>query len=589
MSFFPFLHFFNTIVYLYLAIYILIKSPKALANRIWVAFLLCFGLWSAGMIFVHNPHTSKEVARLVTDICAAGWVGFSSFLLWFILVFSGKRKILKKRWLYLVLFGIPLAVIYKQWTGSIITDFSSEYYGLKPIFKSSIWTYLFFFYSVSFTAAALYINLDFLKTARSPVLKKQAKIITVSFVIPLILATITDIILPLAKIHIIPDGATTFSLIWAAGVVFAMVKYNFLTITPAEATENIISTMFDALILLNLKEEIIYVNQAALSLSGYNEKELKGLSIRTLFPERHLKDDSFEKTFTEGNLKNRDLILETKNEGKVPVLFSGSRLREEEGTSAGGFVCVIRDISERKKLEEELLKSKKLETLGILAGGIAHDFNNLLSAIMGNISLVQDMVSPREKSRVFLKKAEEASLQAASLASKFITFSPGGWLHKKEITLSNILKNIRFSELSKKNVDYDMAIPTSLFSIYADEEQMHQVFENLFTNALEAMPGGGKISLQAKNVTVNAGSKLPLKKGKYVQVLITDNGVGIPPDKIDKIFDPYFSSKERNAEKGIGLGLTVCYSILNKHKGHISVESKEGQGTTAALFLPAYN
>lgn len=588
MSFFPFLHFFNTIVYLYLAVYILIKNPKASVNRLCVAFLLCFGLWSFVMIFIHNPDTSEEVARLMADISSFGWAGFSGFFLLFIIAFTGKQDVLKKKWLYPVLFGIPLLLIYKQWTGGIITDFSREYFGLKPLFKDSLWSYLFFSYCVSIMAAALYLNLTFFKTIGIPILKKQARIITVSFVIPLLLSTVTDIILPLARVHFIPDGATTFSLIWASGMVYAMVKYRFLTITPVTAADNIISTMFDALVLLNMKGEIVYVNKAALVLSGYREMELQGASLDTLFREHDLNGDLLEEIIKEGHLKNRDLVLENKEGNEIPVLFSSSVLRDEAGTAAG-FVCVIRDISERKELVEEALKSKKLEALGILAGGIAHDFNNLLSAIMGNIALVQTMMDEKEKNREFLKKAEEAALKAAGLASKFVTFSPGGWLHRREVTLPGILKNIREVGLPGKPMDFESAIPADLYSLSADEEQLNQVFENLFVNAAEAMPQGGKISLWAANLTVAAGSRLPLIKGKYIKVIIKDNGVGIPPQEIEKIFDPYFSSKERMSQKGMGLGLTVCYSIVKKHKGHISIESEEGQGTTVTLYLPAYH
>jgi PAS domain S-box-containing protein len=588
MSFFSFLHFFNSIVYLYLAVYIFIKNPKALMNRILALSVSGFALWSFGSMFVENLNTSEHTARLFEDISSFAWISFSSFFLWFMLAFAGKKEMLKKKSLYLFLFGLPIIFIYLQWAGFLIVDHSKEYFGWKAIFSKSIWPYLYFLYYFSFMAAALYVNIDFMRTTREVFLKKQAKIIFITVVISLSLSSLTDIILPLSGIQSIPSMADTFTLVWVVGVVYAMGKYKFLTITPGTAADDIISTMFDSLILLNWEGEIEYVNQAALDLSGYKEEELKGKSIEILLPIQDLKAGVVEKITRESSLKNRDFVFKTKKGDNVPVLFSSSHLDAGAGTT-GGIVCVVRDIPGRKKLEEEVLKSKKLEALGILAGGIAHDFNNLLSAIIGNISLVQNILGAGEKKQELLKKAEDASLKAANLASKFVTFSPGGWLYIKEITLATILKNVSASGLPGKNIDYDMEIPARLASIYADEEQLTQVVENLLLNAADSMPGGGKISLRAENKTLKAETDLPLKEGEYVKVLIRDNGGGIPPENIEKIFDPYFSTKERMSRKRMGLGLTVCYSIMKKHGGHIAIESKEGQGTTAVLYVPAYH
>lgn len=588
MSFFPFLHFFNFIVYLYLTVYIFLKNPKSLLNRLCIAFLLCLGLWSFALIFVHNPYTSKNTAKLLADISSFGWASISAFFLWLIIAFTGKKKILKTKWFYLLLFVIPLVLIYRQWTNFLIIDFSKEYYGWKPIFRQSGWSYLFFLYIVTFMAAALYININFMRSTPKPILKKQAETITIFTLILLLLSGSTDIVLPLFGIYIIPDATTVFGLIWAFGLVYAMVKYKFLSITPVTAAGNIISTMFDALFLLNMKGEIEFVNKAGAALSGYRGEELKGVSLTTLFSEQDFKADQVNKAILTGSLENRDVVFKTKKGENVPVLFSSSLLRDEAGTAAG-VVCVAMDVSGRKKLEEEVLKGKKLEAIGVLAGGIAHDFNNLLAAILGNIALVQKIIGDDKEKQELLKKAEEASLKAADLATRFITFSPGEWLYRKEIALSTILKYLSNSGLPGENIKYDIDIPADLPAVYADEEQLAQSLQNLLINAAEAMPEGGKISLSAGNVSVKPKSDLPVKAGDYVKVIIKDTGIGIPAENIEKIFDPYFSTKERMARKGTGLGLTACYSIIKKHGGYIAVESKVGQGTTVTLYLPVYS
>jgi PAS domain S-box-containing protein len=601
MSFFPFLHLFNSIVYVYLAIYILIKNPKTLLNRVCAAYLLCFVVWSFPMIFLHNPYTSKNTARIASNINTLGWCSFSSFFLWFMLVYSGRKKILGKKWFYLVLFGLPMLFIYKQWTNYLLVDFSMQYYGWRPLWGHTIWPYLFYIYYISFMTAGLYFNFDFMRKAKNPVLKKQAAIIFFPIVVILILGTVTDVILPLVNIHIIPNIADTFMLIWASTMVYAIARYKFLIITPTTAADNILSTMYDSLILLNMAGEIITVNKAAADLLGYKPDELKGESVDLLFGKEELTEDWFKNIASQRDLKNKELIFKTRQGKKIPMLFSVSTLRDHSGNPAG-IVCVAKDISERKKLEEETFNTKKLESIGMLAGGIAHDFNNLFAIIMGNLILARDEISSDEKSHKLLLKAEQASLKAAELARKFTTFSPGRWLKKGKVILNRVLKDAREAEPLKMNINinviYDIDIPNDLAPINGDKTQLTQVMQNLFLNAAAAIedlpdPRKGKISVRAENTTIEdaqdeKNTYILLKKGKYVKILVKDNGIGISPENIEKIFDPYFTTRDKTDQKGIGLGLTLCYSVIKKHNGHIAVESEPGKGTAVTLYLPAY-
>jgi two-component system cell cycle sensor histidine kinase/response regulator CckA len=495
--------------------------------------------------------------------------------------------------------GIPLVFIYQQWNGFIFVDYIKEYYGWKGLYGKSIWPYLFFSYYLSFMIAGLYFNFDFMRKAPNAVLKKQAAIIFFTMVVILTLGTVTDVILTLANIHIIPNIADTFMLIWASAVVYAIARYKFLTITPATAADNILSTMYDSLILLNLKGEIITINNAAADLLGYKPDELKGEPVDLLFGKEELSEDWFKNIAHQGDLKNKEFIFKTRQGKEIPMLFSVSTLRDHTGNPAG-IVCVAKDISERKKLEEETFNTKKLESIGMLAGGIAHDFNNLFAIIMGNLILARDEISSDEKSSRLLLKAEQASLKAAELARKFTTFSPGRWLKKGKVILNRILKDARDVEPLKMNINviYDIDIPNDLAPINGDETQLTQVMQNLFLNAAAAIedlpdPQKGKISVWAENTTVEdtqdeKSTDILLKKGKYVKILVKDNGIGISPENIEKIFDPYFTTRDKPDQKGIGLGLTLCYSIIKKHNGHIAVESELGKGTTVTLYLPAY-
>jgi len=390
----------------------------------------------------------------------------------------------------------------------------------------------------------------------------------------------------------IPNIADSIVLIWAFGLVYAMVRYKFLSITPATAAENIISTMHDALILLNMEGKIVMVNKAGLDLLGCDEAELKGTPLRPLLTAEAIKNGWVEKILGKSSLKNEELMLKTRKGEEIPVIFSSSILVDDAGVP-GGIVAVAKDISERKKLEVEIIKSKKLESIGLLAGGIAHDFNNLLSIILGNIEFAKTGIPPGDEMHKALEDLEKASLKGTELTRKFITFSRWGGMNREKAVFTDIFSEVMELEpewgRADKKVAYDIDIPENLEPIYGDPFQLRLLLQNLLLNAIEAVPEGkrGKISVQAGNTAITSGHLL-LKPGKYVKVIIQDNGIGIPRENIDKVFDPYFSTKKKFAQKGLGLGLTICYSIIKKHEGHIEVESKEGKGTLVTLYLPVF-
>lgn len=251
-------------------------------------------------------------------------------------------------------------------------------------------------------------------------------------------------------------------------------------------------------------------------------------------------------------------------------------------------VTIYNDMSGRKRVEEEILKSKNLESLGTLAGGIAHDFNNLLMIIMGNISLAKMAVDGTGKAYQRLLDAERASLMAKDLTQQLITFSRGGDPFKKVLMITPLLMDVCHIALSGSNVKCQYVIPEDLRPVQVDESQLKQAVHNLVTNAREAMPQGGTITISAENVTVTGDGKLPLPPGEYVKLTIQDKGVGIKPEHLPKIFDPYFTTKEMSNQKGTGLGLTITHSIIKKHGGHITVDSAVGAGSFLHVYLPAH-
>ncbi len=251
----------------------------------------------------------------------------------------------------------------------------------------------------------------------------------------------------------------------------------------------------------------------------------------------------------------------------------------------GNLIQVIQyafDITDRNRLLEELQKTQKLESLGILAGGIAHDFNNIITAILGNIEILKVYLEAHKHSERLLK-IENAVFRARDLIQQLLTFSKGGAPIKKILSIIELLKESAGFVLRGSNVKCEFSIQDDLWAVEIDEGQISQVINNLLLNADQAMRDGGTINITAKNHIIYNVNGLPLHKGKYVRISIEDHGVGIPEENISKIFDPYFTTKE----KGNGLGLTTAYSIIRKHDGYITVDSKVGRGSTFSIYLPA--
>lgn len=251
-------------------------------------------------------------------------------------------------------------------------------------------------------------------------------------------------------------------------------------------------------------------------------------------------------------------------------------------------LAIVRDITKRKRMEKEFIKAQKLESIGILAGGIAHDFNNLLTAILGNVSLVKTFVSPEDKMYKRLVEAEKACLRAKGLTGQLLTFSKGGALVKRVTSIEELIKDSTGFALIGSKVRCEFSIPEGTWPVEVDEGQMSQAINNLVINAEQAMPEGGIIRVSVENTDkireLGTGLKpAPAAIGKYVKITIEDCGAGIPENHIPKIFDPYFTTKQ----KGSGLGLTTAYSVIKNHDGYIGVESDLGVGTKFYIYIPA--
>jgi len=327
-----------------------------------------------------------------------------------------------------------------------------------------------------------------------------------------------------------------------------------------------------------------FLNKAGFQVTGYTEKELLGKPFL----------DFLESEYKELAAQRYELCLASQN---VSPLFE-MKIQCKDGTSkevesSSGIIqykgdpavmIIARDINERKKMEEEIQKARRLESVGILAGGISHDFNNILTAIIGNISLTKLLyIKSNNEAFKILTEAEKACHRAKNLTKHLLTLSKGGVLIKKPMCISGLLKDSADFVFGHSKVKCEFDLTKDLWPVEIDETQINQVIYNLLINADQAMPESGIVTVKATNVCIEQESNLPLEAGDYINLLIKDQGIGIPQEHLNKIFDPYFTTKQ----KGSGLGLAISYFIIEKHNGYIAVESEEGVGTTFCLYLPA--
>jgi PAS domain S-box-containing protein len=244
---------------------------------------------------------------------------------------------------------------------------------------------------------------------------------------------------------------------------------------------------------------------------------------------------------------------------------------------------LLAEMEQRKQVEEELLRGRKLESLGVLAGGIAHDFNNLLTIISGNIALAKMHLKPADSVCNILEQAAVACNRATSLALQLLTFGKGGAPVRRPAPLVGVVKDAVDLARAGAQVSIDLAIVSDLWSAEIDIEQIGQALHNILLNARQAMlEEGGIIEVRAENVVFDADSQ-PLRSGRYVMISVRDHGCGIEADVLPRIFDPYFTTKQ----SGSGLGLATVHAIIAKHEGHITVRSMLGVGTTFSVYLPA--
>ena len=342
----------------------------------------------------------------------------------------------------------------------------------------------------------------------------------------------------------------------------------------------------DGVISTDIEGRVTLLNKAAERLTGWEQHEAMGRPVEEVFrlidgETRRPMETPVTRVLGTGHITMlaSQALLIARNGMERDVADSAAPIRNEQSEMVGA-VLVFRDETEKNRMTEDILKVKKLESVGVMAGGIAHDFNNILAAILGNIDLAIRQTSDEEGARPLLESAKKASLRAKKLTGQLLTFAKGGEPVKHLAAIGEVIRDSAEFVLRGSNVRGDFHLADDLWPVSMDSGQISQVVQNIILNAAQAMPDGGVVDISCRNVHQE---NLAEDSVNYVRIVIRDNGGGIPANLLDSIFDPYFTTKE----EGHGLGLAVTHSIVAKHGGRISVESKEGLGTTFTIHLPA--
>jgi PAS domain S-box-containing protein len=338
---------------------------------------------------------------------------------------------------------------------------------------------------------------------------------------------------------------------------------------------DVFDTVGDGIVVADYSNrKVVMVNAAMCALLGRTSSELRGLTVNSIHPQDRI--DEVIAVFESMMRGGRDHALE------VPMLRTDGTVFLADVSARSTMIsnrrCVVgvfRDATERRRREDEQLHVQKLESIRTLAAGIAHDFNNLLTGLIGNLSLAQMTVADSHEVRPLLDEAQRAATRATALTRQMLTFAKGGAPLRKRMNIVRLVRDSASLATSGSNVNCQFDLPDDGLAVMADEGQLAQVFQNLVRNAVESMPGGGTVRVQLSRPTDTDRDE--------ICIVVTDQGPGIAPELLDKIFLPFFSTKAR----GSGLGLAVAYSIIQNHGGRIQVSSALGVGTTFRVSLPA--
>ncbi|MEJ2038537.1 MAG: response regulator [Desulfosarcinaceae bacterium] len=575
----------SSFVYLVFGLMVLFKNPKAALNRMFALLVTCFAFWSFGDSFIHNPLIPEATVVAIGKLTAFGWICFPSFSMWFFLIFSHRRHLLREKSLQGILILIPLLLLYQQISGHQLVQYSTATPWGWSLTWGSAWFYLYCAYFMVVMAAGFILVLRYSESTENWTERRQGRIMAATGAVSLATGVFVNIVFPVLGIQNIPSLASLSTMVFIAGVTYSMVRYQLMIVTPAMAADNILSTMTDALIMADSSGRIVGQNRSALALFGYDETTLQEKQVRMLFSDQENTRNMMNTMVSRRQLTNEEMVIRTCSGGNVPVLLSGSLLKDQRGDTAG-MVFIARDISERKQIELEMQQAREqaeaaTKSKSEFLANMSHEIRTPLNGVLGMTNLLLDTpLSAQQR-----EYAEIATISGQSLLSVINDILDYSKIEAGKLDLENIefdpvtvMENVAgvvAIGAHEKKLELSCLIEPDLPTLLkGDPARLKQVLTNLDNNAVKLTEKG--------DVVIQAELEKASGESVTLRFSISDTGIGIPENRLGDLFQSFQQVDSSHTRKygGTGLGLAISKRLVEMMGGRISVESEVGRGST---------
>lgn len=610
MNILSLLSFFAAIVYLYLGYYAIQVDPKAKLNRVFLMLCCATFLWAFCGVFLF-PAPSENAAMFWLRAGTPGWAMIAAIFLHFVLILVGKEDLIKKPWRIILLYLPGIVCIIQSWTGMLtVSGFVRTSFGWNGIPYQSPWYWFFSIYYLAYILASLILTYLWGKHSTIAREKRQARIIERVVLITLMCNFMNETLLPYLGVLSIPKIPHLFGLIWAGGLWYSIAKLRLMSLTPAMATEGILTKIADMMLLVNSQGKIVQTNSRVAEILGFKEKELLDKPLGVLLADDHIS----EETIRNGILHDyrREVFLLSKNSEHIPVNLSGSTVFDQQQDFLG-YAIIAQDLRQTKQLQLEIAERKKAEealrasydklkqmdqTKTDFLSMVSHELRTPLTSILGFVNIVKNRLTnvifplfdpPNEKAAKAVHRINEnldivideghrltnlindlldiAKLEAGKIEWKMHPVAMGEVITKSMEATAPLFKQRGVIGV----IDIEFGLPM----VVADLDRLEQVMINLISNALK-FTETGSVTCRARAVNTE------------IRVSVVDTGPGIAPEDLDKIFEKFEQGSDNSSSrpKGTGLGLAISKQIIDHHRGQIWAESEPGHGATFSFTLP---
>jgi PAS domain S-box-containing protein len=562
-----------TCISILLGLSVLSLNRKAAANRLFMIVMITNAYWAF-------CHFMTAQAPNVADAALWGkilsfWPFLDVFMLHFALVFTESR-LLKNKLIYLVLYLPALFFSLIDLTTNLVYSGTVlQEWGYTNTIADSVVGDLYGVWSGIFSLLSIFVLGTYYNKVVDKTKKRQTAFIAVGFAIPIMVSLFTDSLFPVLGFTFPVMGAI-FGSVTSIFVVYAMIKCELFSFRAEIAIENVFSTMPDSVVLINLKGIITKINQSLVELTGYSEAELVGESVYSLAERSSINNsaDALPKIIGKiqelREIHNYEMLFKTKSGQPKTIMLSCSVVTDNNGNDLG-YALVIHDITSRKQMEQKLLRTERLASIGELAGLVGHDLRNPLSGIRGAAFYLKRKHKDHldDEDLVMFESIDKSINYSNKIINDLLEYSCEISLYKVPVspkTLVQACLNMVDPPENITVIDETSEAP----ALYVDDDRLQRGFAGIVKNAFDAMPEGGELHIKS------------LVEGKCVVFLFTDTGLGMDEATLSKLWTPLFTTKA----KGMGFGLAICRRIVEAHEGRISAESVLGQGTTIRVELP---